>query len=391
MKQLLFLSVNVLFTSLYAQLSPGVQAIEVKEMAAITNSFTYLELYGDDRAIVPRGYKRVYDSPLFAMDNKYQLYTKGKTVVINFRGSTDKKESWLENFYAAQIPVRGEMSIRGKSHSYEVGKDTAGGVHSGYVLGLVYLKEDLYRELKKLREQGYSDLLITGHSQGGALALLATSLMYHEAPKSSRFLRTKTYTFAQPMVGNKAFISEYNSKFCEKKWSFSFVNREDIVPSMPLSYTEDGYFKAHLLKILSPDEVFEPRQLLKDALANTFSGAINATTHKFSKSVQTQIEKETGELLLPEPKKHVNYTQVGNLIVLPVPEYPLAMKDSTKLEDSLFLAKNERGPDGHFVNKSIYKKNTIAQNHKPYNYYTAVLRTYFPEEYEAIEVKSFGL
>ncbi|MGB0915230.1 MAG: lipase family protein, partial [Crocinitomicaceae bacterium] len=196
---LIIFALALSITHVHSQINSGFNPQEAKDLIAICNSYTYLDLEGDDSEIIPAGYIRTYDSPVYGMDNKFQIYTKGKTGVINFRGSTDKKSSWLENFYSAMIPVEGDVIIGGKEFNYKFGKDTSSGVHSGYVLGLAYLHEDLIQQVKNLNKKGIYNIYIAGHSQGGALAILTRSYFHHlPVSRMSRKNKFKVYAFAQP-------------------------------------------------------------------------------------------------------------------------------------------------------------------------------------------------
>ena len=93
---LIFISA-ILCAPSFAQFKEGFNKEEARDMIAICNSFAFSDLYNSDDEIIPPAYKRKYTSGIFGMDNKYQIYQKGNVVVINFRGSTDKKNSWLEN------------------------------------------------------------------------------------------------------------------------------------------------------------------------------------------------------------------------------------------------------------------------------------------------------
>lgn len=389
---LIILALVLSFTHLHAQITPGFIPEEAKDLIAICNSYTYLDLEGDDAEIIPKGYKRIYDSPVYGMDNKFQIYTKGKTGVINFRGSTDKKSSWLENFYSAMIPVEGEIRISFETFDYKFGKDTSSGVHSGYVLGLAYMHEDLISQVKQLNNQGIYNIYITGHSQGGALAIL-TRAYFHYLPitKISRKNNFKVYAFAQPMVGNKEFIAEYDRLFSNLEMSYAMINPADAVPRMPLSYNDSTLLRDNLIALISKDQEMDKSKFIKDGLISMFQNKLTGTVNKFGKSVEKQIQRELGEITLPEPKKDINYSQVGNLMHLPPPEYPLEMKDSLLLNDAEFMATHKRDEHGIFEDHSVYKKTSMSMNHKPYNYYASILKVYFPDEYERLNPKVFPL
>lgn len=392
MKFLLILLVIGLCPTLYSQHKSGFNPQEAKEMIALANSYPYLDLRGDDSPIIPKGYTKVYTSPVVGMDNMFQVYIKEKAGVISFRGSTDKKSSWLENIYSAMIPAEGEIQIPDGTFKYHFGKDTASHVHSGYALSLAYLEPLVIEQIKELNKKGIYKIFITGHSQGGALSVLLRAYLEHGAErKISSKNDFKVYTFAQPMSGNSSFVREYNKHFCDNGMSYSLVNPDDIVPNMPASYNDSTFLRDNIVAMFSKDGQMDKSEFVKQGLMLLFEDKLRGTVHKFGESVSKQIQKELGEVKLPEPTNSINYSQVGNQILLPPPYYPLELKDSSLLNDPEWLARYPRDENGVFMNKNVYKKTSMGLNHKPYNYYTAVLRKYFPLEYDSIQPKSYGL
>ena len=77
------------------------------------------------------------------MDNRYQIYTNNDFAVINIRGSTAKKISWLENIYSAMIPAKGKIIISKKTYHYSFAKSTIAAVHAGYAIGLCTISDDI--------------------------------------------------------------------------------------------------------------------------------------------------------------------------------------------------------------------------------------------------------
>lgn len=71
-------------------------------------------------------------------------------------------------------------------------------------------------------------LWFTGHSLGGALAMLAGASMYFEDPKS---LANGVYTFGQPRTCDRLLTKAYDTAF--KSCAFRFVNNNDIVAQVP--------------------------------------------------------------------------------------------------------------------------------------------------------------
>ena len=80
-------------------------------------------------------------------------------------------------------------------------------------------------------------LLITGHSLGGALALLcAHRLALQTVPIHS------VHTFGQPRVGDHAFAAAYDSLLGDR--TYRVVNQNDVVPRLPgvlLGYQHAGH------------------------------------------------------------------------------------------------------------------------------------------------------
>lgn len=389
------LSISLIFLCIptsFSQLQKGFNPQEAKEMIMICNSFTYLDLYKDDEDIIPIGYTKTYTSPAKGMDNVFQVYTHGKTAAINFRGSTANKFSWLANMYSEMLPVEGQIKVKDITFDYKMGNDSKSSIHSGYTLALAFLHQDLLKQIKALNDKGIYDILITGHSQGGALAVLSRAYLAHVNPKDLDPKNTfKVYAFAMPMVGNKAFINEYNKAFSIPEMSYGMINPEDLVPSMPLSYNDSTFIRDNISAMISDKMDVDKSQFMKEGMIILFQSQFKDLVTKFSSSIKNQLTGEYGEIIAPKAKEGINFAQIGNIIKLPPPEYPLELKDSTILENKEFLKTHPRDKNGIFEDKSVYKTTSMNLNHKPYNYYTAILRTYFPKEYDKIDPKSFGL
>ena len=291
--------------------------------------------------------------------------------MINFRGSTANKSSWLENLYAAMIPVKETIEINGKKFKYQVGKDEDGAVHAGYTLALYYLKDDVLKQIKRLNKKGIRDILITGHSQGGALAQLTRAYLDHQSMfKVSKRNTFKVYAFANPMIGNAAFCKEYSEKFCDSEMSFVIHNPKDFVPKMPVSYNDD-FWEKNLSDLLLNTEEFSLQNTAIDGVLNLFKEKLPALAKKMSENINKQLLKDLGEIKMPEFKDEVNYSHTGNRILISETIYP-EIKEPKESGD-----------------KKKFNFSGMSLQHKPYNYYTAILNDYFPEEYNLLEQKYF--
>jgi len=356
-------------------------------MIMICNSFTYLELYQDDKDILPEGYEKRYTSGTFGMDNRYQIYVKGNIAVINFRGSTDKQLSWIENFHASMIPAKGFMRIEGRGFEYCFAKDTAAAVHSGYALGIGFLEQELMFQIKKLNREGIYNIILTGHSQGGALANMfrayLENLPLNVISSKNVF---KTYAFAAPMTGNKNFSREYNSRFGEDGTSFNIVNTADIIPTFPVNYNDSNYIRDNVNALVYGGD-FSIKKMLIEGGTRLFDDKLSRLMGYVGKNANKEIGKRVSELELPARVKDINYFPLESRIELNPFEYPKILKDSSILQNDSLMQVYTRDGDGNFLNQKLYKSGSWTFQHKPHNYYVAILKTYFPRDYESLEQK----
>jgi hypothetical protein len=383
-----FLIGIILSIQVYSQVKEGFDKNEAIDMIRLCNSYTFLELYNDDTGIVPENYEKYYTSGVFGMDNKFQIYLKDSTAIINFRGSTDKQISWLENFNSAMIPAKGIIYIEGDKFEYCFAQDTNASVHSGFALGIAYLHRDLLFHLKNLNRLGYYNFIITGHSQGGALSNLLRAYL-ENLPEGiiSNKNKFKTYAFAAPMIGNKSFMEEYNSRYCKPGLSFNIVNPKDPVPKLPTSYNDSSFTADNLGSYISDPSSVSFKSLARDAAYLLFEKSLTSYIQRISMSTTRKITKELGNVVLPGYTNEINFSYLGNVVKIPPVNYPKILKDSTILQNDSLMAIYIRDEDGIFLNQDVYKSEPFAFQHKTYNYYTSVLLKFFPEQYAKLEKK----
>jgi triacylglycerol lipase len=150
--------------------------------------------------------------------------------VLAFRGTANPKD-WMTNLNAA--PARFSWFFEG---AREVGE-----VHSGFTLAvrhswdaIIDAVNQVMRPLPAPPELGGSStsaqptLWLTGHSLGGALAVLCGAAF---SMTNKIRLVNGVYTFGQPRVGLFNFCNNYNQLL--RNSTFRFVNREDLVPRVP--------------------------------------------------------------------------------------------------------------------------------------------------------------
>ena len=124
----------------------------------------------------------------------------GKVVAMAFRGSSNLRE-WLNNLnvWPRYTPV--------------------GRVHAGYYNAIESVGPQLYSALDLFSSKNCS-LLLTGHSRGGALAVLFAGLL-----KLNGFrIQPQVYTFGSPKGGTKRFAKFYEGDPLWQPYGWSFVS-----------------------------------------------------------------------------------------------------------------------------------------------------------------------
>ena len=118
-------------------------------------------------------------------------------------------------------------------------------VHVGFAYGVFCsLFDGKYGILPNLKKQNIppgSLIIITGHSQGAAMATLLHAFL-HYAMRDKKFglgdahYALKSYVFAQPKPGNDQFSMDFAKIASSKNNAFVLNNTLDSVPQVPLSF-----------------------------------------------------------------------------------------------------------------------------------------------------------
>ena len=135
-------------------------------------------------------------------------------LVLAFRGTEKKVSDWLTDAKCVPI-VEGQTKVHtGFLEAFAKKKDAAGRTVKEAV------EEILNRPAASSEDGKPLPLFITGHSLGGALALLATKLV---APN----VDGACYTFGAPRVGNYEYFNGIKTPV------YRIVNSADVVPRVP--------------------------------------------------------------------------------------------------------------------------------------------------------------
>ncbi|KAL2474974.1 alpha/beta-Hydrolases superfamily protein [Abeliophyllum distichum] len=148
-----------------------------------------------------------------------------RDIVVSWRGTVAPSE-WYDNMQRKLEPIgQGEAKVEHGFLSIYTSKSEATRYNKSSA------SEQVMREIKKLvnyyKGRGEEvSLTITGHSLGGALALLNA----YEAAKNFSGLRISVISFAAPRVGNIAFRDELYQMGIK---TLRVTIKQDVVPRMP--------------------------------------------------------------------------------------------------------------------------------------------------------------
>lgn len=141
-----------------------------------------------------------------------------KKIIISYRG-TANLVNWIHNFnfIGVKVNIKDDSSFKGAK------------VHNGFLRMSNSLYEQTQTELLKLiKKHPQYNIVITGHSLGGAIATInAFNLVQN---KILTWEQIELYTFGQPRVGNKKFAKYM---FSRKIKLMRVTNNNDLVPAQP--------------------------------------------------------------------------------------------------------------------------------------------------------------
>jgi triacylglycerol lipase len=196
--------------------------------------------------------------------------------ILAFRGSDHLEiDDWVGN---ADFDLVYDPHVRG------------GQVHSGFQRSAASIWPQIKNLVAEYRPAGHK-LFLTGHSLGGALAML-TAARFASQQRAAEI--DGIFTFGQPRAGDRDFARRFDRDFKDR--AFRFVNRYDLITRLPprlLGYDHAGQLRyldengvlhenislwQHLLTTLNPfgkdaqDYIGELRDKLPGALADHNGG-----------------------------------------------------------------------------------------------------------------------
>lgn len=130
-------------------------------------------------------------------------------IVVVFRGTEDLLD-WMTNLRVRWEPLQGGVKV-----------------HGGFFEAYQPVRTILFEKVRELLKIKPRPVYITGHSLGGALALMATAELANDDEASVRDSIAACYTFGCPKAGDRLF-DQY-----VKVPLYRITNGVDLVPALP--------------------------------------------------------------------------------------------------------------------------------------------------------------
>lgn len=324
--KILAIHLCISFTLAGQELKPGFDKNEYRELMYISARTSALDSNYYKDFPEPGQYKMIYRSESVGLDNLWDLWTDnaGKAV-ISIRGTTEKQESWLANFYAAMVPAKGTLQLgKDQYFTYELASSPQAAVHIGWLLSTAILSGEIVPKIKEQYQEGTKSFLIVGHSQGGAISFLLTSYLYSlqrdgQLPKDIRF---KTYCSAAPKPGNLYYAYEYEA-MTQAGWAYNVVNAADWVPEMPISIQTTGDFNA-INPFIHSKAMIKAQKFPKNIVLKRVYNKLDKPTKKAQRNYEKYLGKMASKLIRntldgfipPEYYNSNHYVRTGNSIIL---------------------------------------------------------------------------
>jgi hypothetical protein len=181
----------------------------------------------------------VQNNALLVVTTAYLIQSEsGKTAILAFRG-TDPGDF-------ITVLTDGQVMLR---------EFRNGRVHSGFYLSVEVVWDEIHESLMAAREgkavtvdgtdklpNHLESLYVTGHSLGGAMAVLAAARLFGDGYEDFRAKVKGVYTFGQPMVGDRDFARACEDELGGKLHRHVF--QDDFIPHLPprsaLKYAHSG-------------------------------------------------------------------------------------------------------------------------------------------------------
>jgi hypothetical protein len=192
---------------------------------------------------------------------------------------------------------------------------------------------------------GVRSFIVSGHSQGGALAFLTTSYLHYRYKSTFPDLQLKAYCSAAPKPGNLYYAYDFDF-ITANGLGCRIVNSEDWVPETPLTVqVMNDMNTVNPLKdaksVIKKQSFFVRLYLnhIYHKMANGSATAMKRYRKYLGKTLYKQVRKSLPDLKEPDFAHSSNYMTAGTPIIL--------MADSAYRSKFIFDGKN------YFVHHSL--------------------------------------
>lgn len=184
-----------------------------------------------------------------------QLENGAFGIFVVFRG-TRKEAEWISDFQNGQVPFLWDEGLGWVGRGFNKIYTRPDAAHPELLISPVEHPSisDVVLNTVSACPPG-SQVFVTGHSLGGALATLATL----HVKTATTFKQPVLYTFASPRVGDPTFANHFKSLEC-----FRIANSEDIVPTVPPASSKligEDMLKPDLRNQINDDEATDEEML----------------------------------------------------------------------------------------------------------------------------------
>ena len=257
------------------------------------------------------------------------ILRNGHNTVICFRGTIiNITSNWKIDLQARLIPMA-----------------SFGGVHKGFSAALDSIWEGIKSHISAHKSQR---IWLTGHSLGGALAILAGARILTEFKRSPNIIINGLYVFAAPRVGDCDFADSFKNTYLDQR-SFVFANYNDVITVLPPGIQKiSEYMNAGNILFINREGVINPitdlsefkiiRQFLtgyfKDQFINGFKKDKIVHDWQTFKHFFTEVFTEIKPTVSTHTKKSEHWSRLEHFFMkeLPILETRFNTKGGTKGE-----------------------------------------------------------
>lgn len=174
------------------------------------------------RATTEFEFADVHIATTWLANSRVVIFSRAGEIVVTFRGTVRGARSWIVNFKAMRK------------------RWGTGRVHRGFLRAFLRAWPFISARINDYQD-GTKALYFTGHSQGGAVGLLAAFTFEISTGTQSP---DAVYTFGQPRAGNKAFCREIEQRMARR--ISRVVNNRDVVVGVPFVRQGYDHFREYL-------------------------------------------------------------------------------------------------------------------------------------------------